>query len=75
MSPGKGTMVFMQNAEPISLYCGDDVVGVEVRAVVELHAFAQAADPDGDVVVGLAAGGDARLDRPRVDAELAGRVG
>jgi ABC-type transport system substrate-binding protein len=32
MDPGKDTFVWMQNAEPISLYCGDETDGESLRA-------------------------------------------
>jgi len=33
--PGQDTFVFMQNAEPISLYCGDESDGESLRACVQ----------------------------------------
>lgn len=32
MNPGKDTLVWMQNAEPISLFCGDETDGESLRA-------------------------------------------
>ena len=32
LSTGKGTLVFVQNAEPISLYCADETDGESLRA-------------------------------------------
>ena len=32
MNPGKDTFVWMQNAEPISLYCADETDGESLRA-------------------------------------------
>ena len=55
MDPGKDTFVWMQNAEPISLYCADETDGESLRAceqVVEaLLAYEVGAT---DVVPGLA---------------------
>jgi len=57
MDPGKDTFVWMQNAEPISLYCADETDGESLRAceqVVEaLLAYEVGAT---DVVPGLATG-------------------
>jgi len=60
VDPGKDTFVYMQNAEPISLYCGDETDGETLLAceqVVE-SLLAYAID-SGDIVPALATSCDA----------------
>lgn len=55
LSTGKGTLVFVQNAEPISLYCADETDGESLRPcqqVVETLLFYRT--DSGDTVPGLA---------------------
>ncbi len=55
LSTGKGTLVFVQNAEPISLYCSDETDGESLRPcqqVVETLLFYRT--DSGDTVPGLA---------------------
>lgn len=63
VDPGKDTFVFMQNAEPISLYCGDETDGESLLAceqVVE-SLLAYAVD-SGEIVPALATSCDANED-------------
>lgn len=55
MDPGKDTLVFMQNAEPISLYCADETDG-ESLAVCEqiLEPLFDYAHDSGEVIPALA---------------------
>jgi ABC-type transport system substrate-binding protein len=63
MNPGDDTLVVMQNAEPISLYCGDETDGESLSAcgqVVE-SLLAYALD-SGEIVPALATGCEANED-------------
>jgi ABC-type transport system substrate-binding protein len=66
MNPGKDTFVWMQNAEPISLYCADETDGESLRACEQVTeallayevggtavepALATACDPNEDLTV------------------------
>jgi peptide/nickel transport system substrate-binding protein len=53
--PGQDTLVWMQNAEPLSLYCGDETDGETFRACYHIFDPLLAYKPGGtDVVPGLA---------------------
>ncbi len=55
MDPGKDTIVFMQNAEPISLYCADETDGESLAACEQiLEPLFDYAEDSGDVVPALA---------------------
>ncbi|MEX1179900.1 MAG: ABC transporter substrate-binding protein [Cucumibacter sp.] len=62
-NPGKDTLVFMQNAEPISLYCGDETDGESLAAcqpVVE--SLLNYAIDSGDTVPSLATSCESNAD-------------
>ncbi|MFQ5399911.1 MAG: ABC transporter substrate-binding protein [Anaerolineae bacterium] len=55
MDPGKDTLVFMQNNEPISLYCADETDGESLRPCQQaVETLLEYADDSGDVVPELA---------------------
>ncbi len=62
--PGEdGTLVFMQNAEPISLYCADETDGESLSACEQVvESLLSYALDSGDVVPGLATGCEANED-------------
>lgn len=61
--PGKDTLVFMQNAEPISLYCGDETDGETLNACTPItETLLNYAKDSGDITPGLATSCDANDD-------------
>jgi ABC-type transport system substrate-binding protein len=55
MDPGKGTLVYMQNNEPISLYCPDETDGESLRPCQQVtESLLEYADDSGDTVPELA---------------------
>src|SRR5258705_42559 len=60
---------------PLGGVADDHVVGVEVGAIVELHAVAQGAGPDRRVGVGLALGGERRNGLGSTDLVAVQRLG
>jgi len=53
--PGKDTLVFLQNAEPLSLYCSDETDGESIRACIQIFDSLLSYKVGGvDVVPGLA---------------------
>ncbi len=55
MDPGKDTLVFMQNAEPISLYCADESDGESLAACEQiLEPLFDYAEDSGEVIPALA---------------------
>jgi ABC-type transport system substrate-binding protein len=63
MDPGDGTLVAMQNAEPISLYCGDETDGESLNACGQvLESLLAYADDSGEIVPALATGCEANED-------------
>lgn len=59
VDPGKDTMVVMQNAEPISLYCGDESDGESTLVCTQItETLLDYAQTSGDIVGGLATGCD-----------------
>lgn len=55
MDPGKDTLVFVQNAEPISLYCADETDGESLRPCQQVvETLYEYADDSGDTVPELA---------------------
>lgn len=54
MNPGKDTLVFVQNAEPISLYCADETDGESLAACQPVIEGLLGYDNDGQVVPKLA---------------------
>lgn len=61
--PGKDTFVFMQNAEPISLYCGDESDGESTLVCTPIiETLLNYAQDSGDIVSGLATSCDANAD-------------
>ena len=61
--PGKDTLVYMQNAEPISLYCADESDGESVSVCTPITETLLNYGPDsGDIVPGLATSCDANDD-------------
>lgn len=55
MDPGKDTLVFVQNAEPISLYCADETDGESLRPCQQVvETLLEYADDSGDTVPELA---------------------
>ena len=60
---GKDSFVFMQNAEPISLYCGDETDGESLSACQQVtEPLLQYALDSGDVLPALATGCEANID-------------
>jgi ABC-type transport system substrate-binding protein len=63
VDPGKDTFVWMQNAEPISLYCADETDGESLAACQQVtEALLAYALDSGDVVPALATGCEANAD-------------
>jgi peptide/nickel transport system substrate-binding protein len=55
LDPGKDTLVYMQNNEPISLYCADESDGESLRPCQQVtEALLEYADDSGDTVPELA---------------------
>jgi ABC-type transport system substrate-binding protein len=55
LDPGKDTLVYMQNAEPISLYCADETDGESLRACEQvMEALYRYKTDSGDVEPALA---------------------
>jgi ABC-type transport system substrate-binding protein len=54
MNPGKDTLVFVQNAEPISLYCADETDGESLSACQPVVEGLLGYDIDGGVIPKLA---------------------
>jgi len=55
MNPGKDTIVFMQNAEPISLFCADETDGESLAACEQiLEPLFDYAEDSGEVIPALA---------------------
>jgi peptide/nickel transport system substrate-binding protein len=62
MNPGKDTLVFMQNAEPISLYCADETDGESLSACQQVVEPLLGYDLEGGVVPKLATGCESNED-------------
>ena len=63
MDPGKDTLVFMQNAEPISLYCADETDGESLAACQQVvEPLLQYAVDSGDTQPALATSCDSNED-------------
>lgn len=63
VDPGKDTMVVMQNAEPISLYCGDESDGESTLVCTQItETLLDYAQDSGDIVGGLATSCEASAD-------------
>ncbi|HET9587148.1 MAG TPA: ABC transporter substrate-binding protein [Anaerolineales bacterium] len=63
LDPGKDTLVFMQNAEPISLYCADETDGESLNACEQvMEALYRYKTDSGDVEPALATGCEANED-------------
>ena len=63
VNPGKDTFVFMQNAEPISLYCTDETDGESLAACQQVvEALLTYAQDSGEVLPALATGCTANED-------------
>ncbi len=63
VDPGKDTFVFMQNAEPISLYCTDETDGESLAACQQVvEALLTYAQDSGEVLPALATGCEANED-------------
>jgi ABC-type transport system substrate-binding protein len=63
LDPGKDTLVFMQGAEPISLFCADETDGESFRVCDQImEPLLTYADDSGDVVPALATGCEANED-------------
>ena len=63
MDPGKDTLVFMQNAEPISLYCADETDGESLRPCQQVtETLLEYMDDSGDTVAELATGCEGNAD-------------
>ena len=61
--PGKDTMVVMQNAEPISLYCGDESDGESTLVCTQItETLLDYAQDSGEIVGGLATSCDVNDD-------------
>lgn len=56
MDPGKDTLVFMQNAEPISLFCHDETDGESLSACEQVLEGLLGYDLEGGVIPKLATG-------------------
>jgi ABC-type transport system substrate-binding protein len=55
LDPGKDTLVYMQNNEPISLYCGDETDGESLRPCQQVvETLLDYADDSGETVPALA---------------------
>jgi ABC-type transport system substrate-binding protein len=63
LDPGKDTVVFMQNAEPISLYCADETDGESLSACEQvMEGLYRYANDSGEVLPTLATGCEANED-------------
>ncbi|MFO7664317.1 MAG: ABC transporter substrate-binding protein [Chloroflexota bacterium] len=63
LDPGKDTLVFVQNAEPISLYCADETDGESLRPCQQaVETLLEYSDDSGDVVPELALSCEANED-------------
>jgi ABC-type transport system substrate-binding protein len=63
LDPGKDTLVFMQNAEPISLYCADETDGESLTACEQvMEGLYRYLTDSGDVEPALATGCEANED-------------
>jgi ABC-type transport system substrate-binding protein len=63
MDPGKDTLVFMQNAEPISLYCADESDGESLAACQQVvETLFEYQTDSGDTTPLLATGCEANAD-------------
>jgi peptide/nickel transport system substrate-binding protein len=62
MNPGKDTLVFMQNAEPISLYCADETDGESLSACQQVVEPLLGYDLEGGVIPRLATGCESNED-------------
>lgn len=62
MNPGKDTLVFMQNNEPISLYCADESDGESLAACQQVLEPLLEYDLEGNVVPALATGCESNFD-------------
>ncbi len=63
MNPGKDTLVFMQNAEPISLYCADESDGESLSMCQQIvEPLLKYGVDSGDIFPGLATGCSANDD-------------
>lgn len=63
VDPGKDTMVVMQNAEPISLYCGDESDGESTLVCTQItETLLDYAQDSGSIVGGLATSCEANAD-------------
>ncbi len=56
MDPGKDTLVFVQNAEPISMYCADETDGESLSACQQVVEGLLGYDLEGGVIPKLATG-------------------
>ncbi|HSL26714.1 MAG TPA: ABC transporter substrate-binding protein, partial [Acidimicrobiia bacterium] len=56
MNPGKDTLVFVQNAEPISMYCSDETDGESLSACQQVVEGLLGYDLEGGIVPKLATG-------------------
>ncbi|MBT8208320.1 MAG: peptide ABC transporter substrate-binding protein, partial [Acidimicrobiia bacterium] len=75
VNPGKDTFVFMQNAEPISLYCADETDGESLSACQQVvEPLLNYAIDSGDVVPALATGCTANEDATVWTCELRANV-
>ncbi len=62
LDSGKDTIVFMQNAEPISLYCADESDGESLRVCAQIIEGLYSYGPDGAIQPQLATSCDANAD-------------
>ncbi len=62
LDSGKDTIVFMQNAEPISLYCADESDGESLRVCAQIVEGLYSYAPDGAIQPQLATSCDANED-------------
>ena len=63
MDPGKDTLVYMQNNEPISLYCADETDGESLRPCQQVvETLLEYGDDSGDVFPELATSCDGNAD-------------
>jgi ABC-type transport system substrate-binding protein len=56
MNPGKDTLVFVQNAEPISMYCSDETDGESLSACQQVVEGLLGYDLEGGIIPKLATG-------------------
>ncbi len=70
-NPGKDTLVFMQNAEPISLYCADETDGETLNACTPIvEALLDYGKDSGEIVPSLATSCDANDDATEYTCHL-----